>query len=121
MMLEEKTNLPDIEPVEKPRKKGAKAKRGPASDKVKANLEKGRQTRLLNLEKKRKAKAHAANLMREMRATLLTMQEELRQKRMTPIREKPAEIAPVDSADQPQTEKGFGKLIGSGGLVLRPH
>lgn len=120
-MIEEKTNLPDIEPVEKPRNKKVGKPRGPASDKVKANLEKGRLKRMMNIEKKQRAKQHAANLMREMKMTLLSLQEEMRQKRMKAIHEKPAEIAPVDSADEPQTERGFGKIIGSGGLVLRPH
>lgn len=112
----EKTNLPDIEAVETPRRRGK-----PVNDKVRANLEKGRQVRLRKLEQKRRAKEHAANLMREMKTTLLTMQEELRQKRMAPIHEKPVEIEAAESADQPDGERGFSKLIHSGGLVLKLH
>lgn len=113
----EKTNLPDIEAVEKPRKR----QRQPASAKVKANLEKGRLIRQKKLEEKRRAKEYAANLMREMKSTLLSMQEELRQKRLAVIHEKPEEIKAVEQSDEPDTERGFARLMRSGGLVMKLH
>lgn len=113
----EKTNLPDIEAVEKPRKR----QRQPASAKVKANLEKGRLIRQKKLEDKRRAKEYAANLMREMKSTLLTMQEELREKRLAAIREKPVEVEPTEKSDEPDSERGFARLIRTGGLVLKLH
>ena len=116
-MMEEKTNLPDIEAVEKPKQKGKKT----VSDKVLASLERGRKARAAKLQKQAHAKQHAANLMREMRATLLTMKSVEAEKRMQPIKEQPVELEAVESAGEPQQERGYSRLIGSGGLVLRPH
>lgn len=124
--VEEQSSIPDIQPLEKP-------KRGKKTDGVhvmtdnrKAALEKARNSRKQKLVDRANNKKKLAGLMSEMRGTLAKMhlfqsrqKEQPTQFKPKPPMELPQEIKPTDVAEEPQQEFGFKKLMGGQGLIFR--